>query len=206
LIVILRLLILLRRVLVLYVQLGLFVVLVVLLLPSSTYYYFYLLLLPLLLLVPLLLSLPVLLWVVVLLVVLLLLLLVDVACCMLRGGCDVTGRQSGSLPLGWRPGEVTCDGVAVRVCTLLLLLFPFYVVLFNKGWFSGKGFSLHNYIFNIRHLPFFPISCCRGSPFLPPLSVSTVSAGTALSWPPRGPRNTVIVVAVIVFPLLPIPF
>ena len=51
---------------------------------------------------------------------------------------------------------------------------------------------------NIPDLPFFPQHLCFGSPFLPPLSVSTVIAGPPLFRPPRGPRDTVIIVVVIV--------
>ena len=83
--------------------------------------------------------------------------------------------------------------------------FPFYLFVFNKGWLSGKISSLHNDIFSLRYIPFLPQLYLEGLLYSPPMRVSTVSAGTAVFDPFRGPRSTVVVV-VVVFSLLPIPF
>ena len=46
---------------------------------------------------------------------------------------------------------------------------------------------------------FFPQLLCRGFPFLPPLSVSTLIARTTIFRPPRGTRNTVVVEVIVSF-------
>ena len=71
-------------------------------------------------------------------------------------------------------------------------------ILLNKGLFSGNRLSLHNDILNFCYLPFFPQLYVEGLPFLPPLGVSIVFAGTVFFRPRREPGNTVVVVIVVI--------
>ena len=97
----------------------------------------------------------------------------------------------------FRPPRGTRNAVIIVVVVIV-----FFIVLlclyFTTGGFSERRLSLHNDLLDTpsRVLTFFPQHLCFGSPFLPPLTVSTVIAGTALFRPPRGTRNPVVVIVI----------
>ena len=70
---------------------------------------------------------------------------------------------------------------------LLVVVFPFYLFLFNKGWFSGNRFSLHNDILNLRHLPFFPQLFVEGLLFSRPWVCRPCLLEPLFFDPPAGP-------------------
>ena len=87
---------------------------------------------------------------------------------------------------------------------LVVVFFPFYLFLFNKGWFSGNRFSLHNDILNLRHLPFFPQLFVEGLLFSRPWVCRPCLLEPLFFDPPAGPGTPLLLV--VCFSLLPIPF
>ena len=55
-----------------------------------------------------------------------------------------------------------------RKTVIVVVMFPFYLFLFNRGWFSGNRRSLHNDFFNFRHLLFPPQLFVEGLIFFIP--------------------------------------
>ena len=99
----------------------------------------------------------------------------------------------------FRPPRGTRNAVIVVVVIVVFFL-VLLCLYFTTGEFSERRLSLHNDLlgYPITLSNFFPQHLCFGSPFLPPLTVSIVIAGTALFRPPRGTRNAVVVVVVVV--------